>query len=372
METPKSDFVIEVVQLGPVEKHPNADSLSMTLVLGNPVIFRTGDFVETDLVIYVPVDSICPVENEHLRFLGGNRVKAKRLRGIYSQGLIVPLQALPAKDASRIAANHKVGENVQELLGITKWLSPTDRRELRIVDGQKKQATKTPGFMPSYGLDNLKRFGDVLKPGDRVVLTEKIHGCNARYCFKGGKLYVGSHRAMRGSTTHRYIEAARRAWTKVKSWFGVRTVHKSLTEVGDIWWEVEKKYDLRNRLAKFEGYVFYGEIYGQGVQDLVYDAPAERKFRVFDIRDTRTGKWLGWYEYRQLCSEAGLPAVPAFRIDENWSNELLSYAEGESTLAKHVREGFVVRLMNEEHRMPVGRVSLKCVGEGYHLRKGAE
>jgi hypothetical protein len=48
-----SEFRVQVVQLGPIEKHPNADTLSCTEVDGYPVIFRTGDYAEGDLAVYL-------------------------------------------------------------------------------------------------------------------------------------------------------------------------------------------------------------------------------------------------------------------------------------------------------------------------------
>ena len=43
-------------------------------------------------------------------------------------------------------------------------------------------------------------------------------------------------------------------------------------------------------------------------------------------------------------------------------------AEGKSTIAGHVREGFVVKPTKERYADRFGRVILKLVGEGYNLR----
>ena len=72
-----SEFHIEVVRLGPISKHPDADSLSITSVYGDPItgeggypcIMKTGTFNEGDLVTYVPVDSMAPLDNPHFEFL---------------------------------------------------------------------------------------------------------------------------------------------------------------------------------------------------------------------------------------------------------------------------------------------------------------
>jgi hypothetical protein len=55
-----SELHAPVVRIGKVGKHPNADTLSITQAGGFPVIFRTGDFKEGDLAVYVPIDSLLP------------------------------------------------------------------------------------------------------------------------------------------------------------------------------------------------------------------------------------------------------------------------------------------------------------------------
>ena len=45
-----SEFKVEVVKIRKIEKHPNADTLSITNIHGGyPVVFRTEDFNEGDL-----------------------------------------------------------------------------------------------------------------------------------------------------------------------------------------------------------------------------------------------------------------------------------------------------------------------------------
>ena len=51
-----SEFHIETLRVGPLERHPNADNLSITRVRDYPVILRTGELQEGDLAVYVPVD----------------------------------------------------------------------------------------------------------------------------------------------------------------------------------------------------------------------------------------------------------------------------------------------------------------------------
>ena len=54
-----------------------------------------------------------------------------------------------------------------------------------------------------------------------------------------------------------------------------------------------------------------------------------------------------------------------------WKLELVSLAEGKTTFpgANHVREGLVVKPVEERWDFTCGRVVLKYIGEGYLLRK---
>jgi len=99
-----------------IEKHPNADTLSIVNVFGGyPCIIRTGDFKEGDIASYIPVDMLVP-NTPTFAFLFVNskrttlRVQAKRLRGIFSMGILVPAP----KDTV-------VNDDVTDVLNITKW-----------------------------------------------------------------------------------------------------------------------------------------------------------------------------------------------------------------------------------------------------------
>jgi len=158
-----SEFRVCVVRIGDVKKHPNADTLSITTVNeGYPVIFKTGDFHPGDLAVYLPVDSIVP-EEERWGFLGSKRrVRASRIRGVFSMGL---LTALPEGD-------YPPGTDMAEVMGVTKYEPPLSPA------GSGGEAEKDPGFMPVYtDIEGLRRWPDILQPGEPVAITEKLHGC---------------------------------------------------------------------------------------------------------------------------------------------------------------------------------------------------
>lgn len=327
-----SEFRVEVVRVGPVEKHPNADSLSITKVLGGyPCILRTGDFREGDLAVYVPVDAVVPADDPRWAFLGVHRrIKAKRLRGIFSMGLLTP-----TPDAPLAQGEWREGDNAQAALRIEKY-----EPEIHLHTAGEDEAD--PGSCPVYDIEGLRKWGGLLAPGEPVWISEKIHGANARFVHDGTRLWVAS-----------------------------RTRFKR-EDPNSIWWKAAVRYDLANKLAKVPGLAIYGEVYGQ-VQDLRYGAgPGEVRLAVFDALDTKTRQWLRPRVLLDLCFALDLPVVPTI-YEGPWSPDLVSLAEGKSTVegANHVREGIVVKPLVERFDARIGRVFLKLPGEGYLTRKEA-
>lgn len=323
-----STFKVEVVKLPAFTKHSNADSLFLTQIYSYPVIFSMKEgFNEGDLVAYVPVDAVAPMTPQWA-FLGdserSHRIKAKKLRGVFSMGLL-----------TRAPEGAKVGDDVASQLGFTKYEQP----ESLTMGGENE---RDPGFIPCYtDIEGYRRYSHLLTEGEPVVISEKLHGCNSRYVYhsKTGRLWAGS-----------------------------RTCIKKYEE-NNLWWKAAMAFGLEEKLRKAPDKVFYGEIFGN-VQDLNYDAKKnELLLRFFDVYDITTGQYMNWQDAKKNIEDIGLIAAPLLH-EGPWSKDLLSLAEGKSTIANNVREGFVVRPQRERFSEEVGRVILKMVGEGYLLRKG--
>lgn len=323
-----SEFHVQVVRVGEITKHPNADLLGLVKVFDYPTIVRLGDFQSGDLAVYVPVDSIVPGDDPQWAFLAGhNRIRARRFRGIFSMGLLT--RADPAWTE---------GQDVCEELRITKYEPP----EPMSTGGEDEH---DPGFMPCYtDIEGLRRWPDVLVPGEEVIISEKLHGSNMRVVFRDDRLWCASHHN----------------WKKPNP--------------DIIWWKVAERYKLAETLAECEDIGFYGEVYGQ-VQDLKYGAGRNDLFvAFFDAMNIKTKRYLDYDEFTvrsgTLHLPTALPLVPVLYRGP-WSPELRSYAEGPSTVpgANHVREGMVVRPVKERWDDRIGRVILKIHGESYLTRK---
>lgn len=349
-----SDFHVEIVRVGPVTPHPNADTLDLAQVYGYTVVVKRGQFAEGELSVYLPIEALVP-DTEEWHWLcprdaeGKARypvgavpmryrvIEPKRLRGVFSQGLLAkPL----------LAAEHWVeGKDVREELQI-------ERYDLSKLEPAGKGECESPPkhfVFPVYtDIEPLKRHPDVLREGEQVVITEKIHGANARYVHDGERLWVGSHNQVRREPV---AEVDRLDW----------------------WWAVAYKYKLRETLAKHPHLVIFGEVYGQ-VQDLKYGVRQGVDFRVFDVFSLQKQEYLDIWDAHRIAVSLGLTWAPILYVGK-WDETLMTLSEGRSVLGSsvfggHVREGFVVRPEMERYRYSaMGRVILKQAGEGYLMRR---
>ena len=315
---------VKVVKVKALGKHPNADNLSITHVYDYPVITRTGDFKEGDKAVYVPVDAVVKTDDPRFSFLKGHncqRIKARKLRGIFSMGLLIPADP-----------EWQEGEDVSERLGITKYEQP-----IPVNMGGDNESD--PGFIPKYTeIENIRRWPDILIEGEDVVISEKLHGTNARFVFKDGRLWVGSHNTIKKESPN------------------------------SLWWKAARQYELDKKLRIYPGCVFYGEIYGS-VQDLKYGTKqGEIKLAIFDIYSIEQGRYADQNTKINFLYTLGLEGVPTL-YSGPWSADKIVYTSGKSTLADHIREGIVIKPTTERYDERVGRVVFKSISEEYLLRK---
>ena len=324
-----STFSVPVVRLGAVTRHPNADTLSLTEVRGCPVVLRTGSFAEGDLAVYVPVDAVVDTTVPELAFLAVEgktsvRIRAKRLRGTFSMGLLVA----PPDSAAE-------GDDLAELLRIAKWEEPEP------VSMAGEQAKAPSLLVPTYELEAWRHYGPTLfDAGEEVVVTEKLHGTNARFVVDAaGNLHVGSHRT----------------WKMVDG--------------TTVWARVAEQYGLREKLGRHPGLVFFGEVFGSGVQDMTYGhANGRLSLAFFDVFDPRTYDYLSHAAAEALLDGLALSTVPVLYRGPLDVAMLVRLAEEDSVFGG-IREGVVVRPVVERVSM-AARCALKVVSERYLLRKG--
>lgn len=315
---------VEVVPVT-LTPHPNADALSIVRVHdGYQVVVRTSDWLGATRGAYAPPDSVIPPG-----LVPGieGRVKAIRLRGEISEGLLLP----PPHGS-------EIGDDVAGLLGITHYNPPPP------PTSGGDEAPSPTGYVPVYDLEAARRYGAALVVGERVIATEKIHGANGRWTFRNGEMHAGSRTGWKAPTDSTGREV--------------------------LWWAALRAHpEIREWCEAHPGAVIYGEVYGQ-VQDLRYGI-ADARIVVFDIyTDSR---FLDHDAARAAAPK--LPWVPVLYDGPHESIDAIAqHAEGLSVLAakhgaSHVREGCVIRPAVERRHDEAVRVVLKLIGRGYLSRK---
>lgn len=298
---------------------------------------RTSDFEGHTLGAYIPLDSLVPETDPRWEFMRPRkfRVKSIKLRGLLSQGLMIPA-----------APDWVEGRDVAELLGIKKW----EPAPPPYWQGPKEP--QDPNFQKYTDIENYRRYPNILVPGEPAVYTEKIHGSNGRFGYirqpdNTLAWKIGSHRTVKPQEDNNI-------WGKVALRYRVQE------KVDQLWRTIPGNEDRE--------IILFGEVYGRRIQDLDYGAE-DPSLVLFDILiDTR---FLDWEDFENLSSYLGLPTVPTLYSGPFSPEAVDKHVEGLTILGngKHIREGLVIRPVQERFHPEIGRVALKALNADYLLRK---
>lgn len=396
-----STWKCEVVKIDNVENHPNADRLSIITIRGYQCIsakledgshrYKTGD-----LVVYIPEASIIPQwilekmgfwdKDNNCGTLSGsqkNRVKAIKLRGTVSQGILYGLRFgepgqrwfLETKpDATLPHTEMEIfeGEDVATVLGITKY-EPTVPISMRGVMGALY------GITMKFDIDSIQNNLNVFTETDRVVVTEKLHGTCGQFLLVRNTELTEAQIEMGFKINESWSAFATSKGLGAKGFIQKNTEDNQ----DNIYIKVLKEYfidsgvfakivdsdDIFNT-SKYNKFVFLGEIVGQGVQDLSY-GHTKTQFRCFDI--AINDKFVDADELVYLCETTKIPMVPIL-YDGRWDKEEIQKLRDGKTIEgneKHIREGIVIKSYHEEeyNGLPNNRKMLKWVSPDYLLRK---
>ena len=315
-----STHKVEVFRVTHMEKHPNADTLSIMTVFNYQAVVRTSDFHVGDLACYIPPDNVLPDEPQY-EFLKGHRhIKASKLRGIMSQGLV--LQA---------PAGAQEGDDVAEQLKIVHYVPDIKN------SGDGEMIADPPFGGEKYDIDSWYRY-DLIPEGTPVEITEKLDGANTRASFQDGQLWIGSRENYRKEVT------------------------------GGFFWRAMQQNPWLERLCRQNpDAVVYGELFGK-VQALRYGAQGNQVFfRMFDIM-TLKGYMNHATKMAALATAVGSELwepcyAPVLYVGPFSKDLIAQYVNGPSTVpgATNEREGIVVKPLEEMWSPEIGRLILKAV-----------
>ena len=353
-------FVARINEIKPIE---GADKIELAVVGGWNCIIQKGQYGEGGLVVVATTDAIIPQElsdamnvTNYLR--KGQRVRTVKLRGVYSECLIIPF--MYCKNAAKLTnTKWNEGEDMMEMLGIFKYEPPAV--QVQLASGRKIRYSQNPNFGIYYKFPNLKNVKGMFSEDDLVEITRKIHGTNARY---------GIVRKWKLSIWDKVKRFFGDEWVEYEYVYGSHNVEKGSDSQGfystDVWRTIDNKYKIREKLWDLfkrykdyyeikEGIVIYGEIFGEGIQKNYDYGLKEIEFAGFDV--TINGEYCDSGRRLDIFNNVlDLPHVPILYGDE-WSQEIQdsfvfnNFIEG----TKVPHEGIVIKAL-DGNRQKVAKV----------------
>ena len=334
-----------------IEEIKGADNIILLSVLGWKVIARKEENYKVgDKIIYVEYDTILPENNPNFEFLrsccyspkyNGFRIKNRRLRKVYSEGIVFPMSILSGE-----FGRFNEGRNVSDELGIVKY-DPEALKEIETAKRSKNPVVKY--FMrykwfrkwlgnkkPKYGYpENISKanetniqvaFNRLSHKDYKYYISEKLEGMNGLYSIEKNKFKVYSHNLGRPKSNNN-------------------------------WWKIALKFDIENKIRQFmklygiKSMYISGEIIGPAIQRNIYSLN-DLDFYIYTIKNLDDNKYFSLNDIKLFCNVTNLKHVPI--LEENvslysTSDEILEKAEGKSILGstiKGLREGVIWRTMD--------------------------
>ena len=307
--------VQRIKSISPIE---NADAVELARILGWDVVVKKGEFNVGDLVVYFEPDSICP-DTSDFDFLRNQKgkikvLKPKKIRGVLSQGLVMPLSILEGCD-------------VTAGLGVTKFDPP----EVEFYKGGVAHSIGSfPAFVEKTDEDRVQTILDLDRyVGKKFIVTEKVDGTSFTCYIHDDEIGICTRN------------------------------HKTNKDENSPYAVVFNRYDMENKMrlakAKFGiEFAIQGEVYGSKVQSNKYKVDNTNALAVFNVINLETKEQYSPYEGlgQEICDFMGLPAVPLIFKNFTMKNDvdyLIDMSKGFSMLNENqVREGIVFRLHKEE------------------------
>jgi RNA ligase (TIGR02306 family) len=344
-------FVATIKEIKPIE---GADKIELAVVGGWNCIVQRGQYSVNDLVVTATTDAVIPINlSDELNVTNylrkGGRVRTVKLRGVYSECLIIPIKHVPFME------NYYEGKDMMYAMDIWKYEPPV--KQIQLASGKKIRYQDNPNFHVYYKFPNAKNVPGMFTEDDMVEISRKIHGTNARY---------GIVKKKKLSIIDKVKKFFGNEWIEYEYVYGSHNVEKGSDSQGfydtDVWQTIAEKYSIREKLWDMfklskryynikDSIVIYGEIYGAGIQKNYDYGLTEIDYVGFDT--TINGEYCDASRSFIIQNELGLPYVPVLAVD-NWSQELQdkyvfnNFIEG----TKVPHEGIVIKALNgDRHKV---------------------
>ena len=272
-----------------IQPHPNpeVEKLEVGKVMEWPVVIPKGQYKNDELVVFIVIDSIVPSGNNNPESLIAKdppyfafmerqkyRVWNARFKGAPSSGLVCPLTILPYSQ-NWDDLMYKVGDDVTELLGVTKYERPLDLT----VRGDAAGGFPT-SLISISDEDNMLSNSNSLQEleGKEIYITQKVDGSSTTFIYNDGEFKACSRRF-------------------------------ELKEGSGFPWFSANKYDLVHKMMEFnKPLAIQAESIGPKLNGNTMELK-EPEIRVFRMKDLNERRILSFYEMEAMCKLFNLPMV---------------------------------------------------------------
>jgi RNA ligase (TIGR02306 family) len=337
--------LVTVRQIKAVFPIPQADAIEEVQVDGWSVVVQKGLHNVGDLVLYFEIDSFLPESDKRFEpfmkfgtqtFDGvlGHRLRTKRLRGVYSQGIVIPVSDFPEiekyiSDAIRLGGKLEYVLSalndmcdLAEELGVLKYEAPAER----CSGGPNAQKVSTfPWFLRKSDQERIQNLYHKGNTEEVFAPTLKMDGSSITvyavdakydenllgYCSRNQNI------AMSPDNEDSFFRGA---------------VHSDLfTKVA----QIKEKHGFSVAIQ--------GELVGPGIQGN-FEKFEEYQVFAYRIFNVDTGEYLNYQEFSMLCDTFDIQRVPQVGNPLNVFSlplqEILALSTGRSIRNK-MREGIV-------------------------------
>lgn len=370
MEETRKLAHIEIIE--ELREIPGADKIEVAKVLGWECVVKKGEFKKGDVIVYIEVDSVMPDKPEY-EFLRDRkfRVRTIKLKGQISQGLVLPWKS----------GWGFIGDDVTDILGITKYLTPSEREEINQQERKlaneknklkkfmmryswfrkfflsKKQKGSFPYWVSKTDEERIQNIPHVLEQfkDKEVYITEKIDYQSVTFT---GKMVPNTTPLIDKFLPKKYQ-------------FVVCSRNLVNNDKNSLYWKIAKKYNIEQILKENPTLTIQGEQGDTNVQGNKYGIK-EPMLWVFNIIDHEKNYHYNYAEMINFCDKYNLDIVPLVVRLNNVSlstlgttvQELVEFSKGKSLLADIPREGIVVRCIENGKKL----LSFKVINPDFLLK----
>ena len=352
IEENSTNYPCTVVEIGKIFDIEGADKIKRTVIFGNEIIV-SSDVKEGDVMLYfvagtqldtelcfnnnLYVDSEFNKNKEKKGYVSHKKrlIKAIKLRGIISDGLLLPIESLSYLDGGKLDPKGflKKGDSFTHIGDIEvckKYIverkqsdrQPGEKKPKKnklkdlLIDTQFRFHNETSHFLREFEKLNLK-------PKSRIVITRKYHGSSLilSHVLINKKLNWIERLIDRfvklPKSEYGFVYSSGKPKSRLPKGIEAENVDWKNNNGNyyseDIW---KKAYSLhKDKLEK--GITIYGEIVGKGVQGSEYTYGFDYEIFVYRITQTNVDGNVyefSWSDLKKYCDKYGLKYVDEYFV----------------------------------------------------------